>query len=79
MKQEDATVENNPKNLSDAIERLEKTFSRVSDSIGEEAKKAKGKIEEQVTENPWAAIGVAGLIFFILGFLFGWKSSRRSD
>lgn len=76
-----------PKNLSQAIDELERltgdTFQKVKPHVeefaakaGDEARKVKDKVEDEVQKNPWIAVGVVGLIFFVLGFLF---ASRRKD
>ena len=62
--------------LEDRINELKPQLDEIKDKVREEAGKAKSKVEEQVKENPWAAIGIVGLIFFVLGVLFG---SRRGD
>ncbi len=85
------------KNLSQAIEELERISENASDflkphledlkghvgdikgQVEDGAKKAKHKVEEKVQKNPWAAIGIVGLIFFVLGFLFATRRSGRSD
>ncbi len=33
----------------------------------------KDKVEDQVQKNPWAVIGVVGLLFFVVGFLLGFR------
>lgn len=70
--------------LQTELQKLEETLNKIKPHIedltekaGTEAKKAKAKVEDQVQKNPWAAIGIAGLIFFVLGFLFAHKGSRR--
>lgn len=63
-------------NLEETLAKLKPHIEDLSERVGGEAKKAKAKVDEHVKENPWAAIGIAGLIFFILGFLF---ASRRDD
>lgn len=60
-------------NLEDTLAKLRPHIEEFSDRMGKEAKKAKGKVEDKVSENPWAAIGLVGLIFFVLGFLLGGK------
>lgn len=62
--------------LEDRINDLKPHLDEIKSKVQDEATKAKSKVEEQVKENPWAAIGVVGLIFFVLGVLFG---SRRGD
>ena len=79
-----------PKNLSEALSELENLadctganfhklkpkLDELKDRVQDEAKRAKATLEHQVKENPWATIGLVGLIFFVLGCLFG---SRKSD
>lgn len=78
-----------PKNFSQAIDDLEDTLKkikphlddlgeRVSASLHEHAGKAKERVEAEVDRNPWRTLGIAGLVFFLLGFLLG-SRSRRSD
>lgn len=61
--------------LESKIADLKPQLEEIKNRVQDEAKKAKGKVEDQVKENPWATIGIVGLIFFVLGFLF----SRRND
>ena len=67
------------RNLEARIEELKPQLDEVKAKVRDEAAKAKGKVEEQVKENPWATVGIVGLIFFILGFLFATKGSRHRD
>jgi ElaB/YqjD/DUF883 family membrane-anchored ribosome-binding protein len=66
----------------DMRERLEAEIKRLQDTLEnmkphlEEAKKAKTRVEKEIQENPWAAIGIVGLVLFVIGFLLG---TRRSD
>lgn len=71
-----ARIQSELNNLEETLAKLRPHIEDLSSKVGSEAKKAKEKVDEQVKENPWAAIGIAGLIFFILGFLF---ASRRND
>lgn len=70
--------------LQSELHKLEETLNKIkphiedlADKAGSEAKKAKTMAEQQVQKNPWAAVGIVGLIFFVLGFLFAHKGSRR--
>jgi ElaB/YqjD/DUF883 family membrane-anchored ribosome-binding protein len=65
-----------PKNFSQAIDELEETLSTLKPQIDEIGAKAKKTVEEKVEENPWMAIGLVGLVLFLLGFLLG---SKRRD
>lgn len=65
--------------LKAELNRIQEQIDGLSDRAYSEAKKAKGKVEDEIHKNPWAAMGVVGLIFFVLGFLFAFKTSRRND
>jgi ElaB/YqjD/DUF883 family membrane-anchored ribosome-binding protein len=46
----------------------------AGEALEETSKRAKEmgrNVDRQVHENPWAAIGVAGLLAFLIGFLLG--------
>lgn len=80
-------------NGTDFRSRLEQEFSRLEETlnkikphiedlqskVGDEVKKTKQTVESQVKENPWAAIGIIGLIFFVIGFLLGSRGPRGRD
>lgn len=79
-----------PKNLSQAIEELEKhtdleeklskikaQLEEIRGKVGDEVNKAKDTVESQVKANPWAAIGIVGLVFFLIGLVFGSKGRSR--
>ena len=63
--------------LEDKIHRLKPQLDELKDRAFDEAHKAKDKVENQVKENPWAAIGIVGLVFFVLGCIFGGGRGRR--
>ncbi|HMN68847.1 MAG TPA: hypothetical protein PKC28_09950 [Bdellovibrionales bacterium] len=76
-----------PKNFSQAIDELERHVEDTMDKIrphlddlkgrvSDEAQKAKAGVEEKVQQNPWAAIGVVALLFFVIGLLLGRRSNR---
>lgn len=63
--------------LEETLEKIKPHIEELTEKAGTEVKKAKAKVEDEVQKNPWAAIGIVGLVFFILGFLFAHKGSRR--
>lgn len=65
--------------LEETLEKIKPEIENIKGKVTHEAKRAKDSVETQVKENPWAAIGIVGLIFFILGLLFGGTFSRRKD
>ncbi len=66
-----------PKNISEALEELE----NFKNNAHEEIKRTKVKVEDQLQENPWATLGLVGLVCFVLGMIFAgrFSSSRKSD
>lgn len=62
--------------LEEKIHKLRPQLDELKTRARDEAYKAKDKVETQVKENPWAAIGIVGLIFFVLGFIL---AGRRRD
>ena len=73
-----------PKNFSQALDELEKFTNSIrphleefQDRAKEEAFKTKHKVEEQVKANPWATLGIVGLVLFVLGIIFA--SQRRKN
>lgn len=63
--------------LEDKIHKLRPQLDELKSRARDEAYKAKDKVETQVKENPWTAIGIVGLIFFVLGCLFAGSVRRR--
>lgn len=70
-------VQSELNNLEETIQKLKPHLEDLKNQAEQEAGKAKTKIEEQVTKNPWAAVGIVGLIAFIIGFLFASRGGRR--
>ena len=65
--------------LEEQIEKLKPQLEQLKNDAQEKLKKTKDNVENQVKENPWAAIGIVGLIFFVIGFLLAGRNSRNSD
>lgn len=63
--------------LKEALKELKPQIEEMREKVSDEVKKTKGTVENQVKENPWAAIGIAGLVFFLIGFLMGSKGRSR--
>jgi len=59
--------------IEEHLASLRPQLDELTDKVGAEAKKTKRKVEQKVEENPWAALGLVGLIFFVLGFLLAGK------
>jgi ElaB/YqjD/DUF883 family membrane-anchored ribosome-binding protein len=72
-----AHLESELHKLEETLNKIKPHIEELTEKAGSEAKKAKDKVETQVKENPWAAIGIVGLVFFVLGFLFAFKGNRR--
>lgn len=74
-----ARLEREIHKMQETLENLKPQLDQLGDRARTEAKKAKDRVEKEVTDNPWAALGIVGLIFFVLGFVLGIKGSRRGD
>lgn len=68
-------LEKDYKELQKALETLKPLLDDVKAKAESEAKAHKLKIEEEVKNNPWIALGVVGFIAFIIGWIFG--SNRK--
>lgn len=68
-------LEKDYKEIQKALETLRPLMEDVKARAENEVKATKGQIEEQVKSNPWVALGVVGLIAFVLGWFFG--SNRK--
>ncbi|MGE4130165.1 MAG: YqjD family protein [Bdellovibrionales bacterium] len=74
-----------PKRLQEELAKVEETLKNlkpqleeIKTKVGDELKEGKSKAEAQIQQNPWAAMGVVALVFFILGLLFS-PRGRRDD
>lgn len=59
-----------------ATETFEKTTQQVRESIekGQDSvKEISQSVDRQVRENPWVAMGLVGLVAFLIGYLLGRK------
>jgi ElaB/YqjD/DUF883 family membrane-anchored ribosome-binding protein len=72
-------VEKDYEELKNAIEdlkpHLDELRNRVEDQVKTEYKERKHQVEAKVKENPWLALGLIGIIAFVIGLLLG--QSRR--
>jgi ElaB/YqjD/DUF883 family membrane-anchored ribosome-binding protein len=57
--------------VKSALESLKPYFEDVRQKVEHEAKDAKNKVENRVKENPWMAIGLVGLVAFLIGLILG--------
>ena len=74
-----ARIQSELEDLEATINKFKPHVEEFAAKAGEEAHKAKRRVEGEVQKNPWATIGIVGLIFFVLGFLFASKKSGRQD
>ena len=56
--------------MEDFKPKVDELKSKVEDGVHQ----AKSEVEREVKKNPWAALGVVALVFFVLGLLFGRRS-----
>lgn len=61
--------------IFEQIEDLKKSLDDMKPRVEEEVTKVKKQVENKVQENPWATLGIVGLICFVIGWIFA--SSRR--
>ena len=62
--------------LEEQINRLKPQLEELRQKAREELGKTKDRVETQVKENPWVALGIVGLICLVIGWLL--SGSRRS-
>lgn len=75
-----ARLEQELHRIQEMLKNVQPHVEEFSHRVGDEAKKAKARVEDKVTENPWAALGIVGLVFFVLGVVLGLTGgSRRRD
>lgn len=70
-----AHLEKDYQEIQKALESLKPLVEDLKNKAESEVKATKNQVEEQVKSNPWMALGVVGLVAFILGWIFG--SSRK--
>ena len=61
--------------LQEKIDRLKPQLEELKTKAKEEVRRGKEKVETQVRENPWTTLGIVGVIFFVIGFIIGWRKS----
>lgn len=62
--------------LRKTLDDLKPYLDNLKANVESEVKKTKDQVEGKVKENPWVAIGVVGLIAFVIGWIFG---QRKQD
>lgn len=62
--------------IEDTIEKLKPHLDDLKAKMNDGFNETKDKVEKEIEKNPWAAVGIVALVFFILGFLI---SGRRRD
>lgn len=68
-------LEKDYQEIQKVLESLRPLMEDIKTRAESEVKATKGQIEEQVKTNPWIALGVVGIIAFVLGWIFG--SNRK--
>lgn len=62
--------------IEDTIEKLKPHIDELKSKVNDGFHETKDKVEKEIEKNPWAAIGIVALVFFVIGFLL---SGRRRD
>ena len=57
--------------IKKALEDLKPHLDEIKAKVEGEVKHAKNQVEEKVKESPWLALGIVGLIAFVIGWIFG--------
>jgi len=68
-------LEKDYQEIQKALENLKPLMDDIKSRAEDEARATKGQIETRVKESPWVALGVVGLVAFIIGWILG--SNRK--
>lgn len=69
-----ARLEKELHRIEETLNKLKPHIEDIKTKVGNGLGDAKDRVEKEVQKNPWAAIGIVALVFFILGFLFSHRS-----
>ena len=64
-------LEKDYESLKAALEGVKPYFEDIKEKAEKEAIAAKNQVEKSVKENPWLAIGIVGLVAFVIGLFIG--------
>lgn len=56
--------------LRKTLDDLKPYLDDLRANVETEVKKTKNQVEDKVKENPWLAIGIVGLVAFVIGWIF---------
>lgn len=59
--------------IKKAIDDLKPQLSQLKDKVKDDAQEYAKDIDKQVRDNPWMALGIVGVVMFLIGFLLGKK------
>lgn len=71
-----ARVEQELHRIEETLKNLKPHLDDIKTKVTDEFHTTKDKVEKEVQKNPWAAVGIVALVFFILGFLFSHRGRR---
>ncbi len=66
-------LEKDYQKIRQALDDLKPHLEDLKQSVESEVKNSKNKVEEKVKESPWVALGVVGLLAFVIGWILGGK------
>lgn len=72
-----ARLEQELHKIEDTLAKLKPHIDDIKSKVSDEFHTTKDKVEKQVQQNPWAAVGVVALVAFILGLIFSPKGRHR--
>ncbi len=64
-------LEKDYESLKAALESVKPYFEDIKEKAEKEATAAKKQVEASVKENPWLALGIVGLVAFVIGLFIG--------
>lgn len=68
-------LEKDFESVKKALEDIKPYLDDLKQNVSHEVKEAKENAEDKIRKNPWAAVGIVGLIAFFIGLLIG--NNRR--
>ena len=59
--------------IKQALSDLKPQLNQMKDHVKDEAEEYAKDIDKKVRDNPWMALGIVGVVLFLIGFLLGRK------
>lgn len=62
--------------MKKTLESMKPYFEKFKSTVETEVKEAKNQAEEKIRQHPWYAVGLVGLLMFVIGWLVGHRRDR---